>query len=109
MPELAWYPWLLIAGTAAVSFLSRAAFVVPGSHLRLPAAVERALRYAPAAALIAIVAPDMLLAQGAWALELDNPRLLAGLAGFAIAATARGVLPTIAGGMLVLTLARLYL
>jgi branched-subunit amino acid transport protein len=44
--------------------------------------------------------------QGAWAISIDNPRLVAGLAAFAIAAATRSILLTIAGGMLALTLVR---
>jgi branched-subunit amino acid transport protein len=99
--------WMLIAGMGLAAFFTRAIFVLPGSRLRLPAAAERLLRHAPAAALMAIIVPDLVLAQGAWAISIDNPRLVAGLAAFAIAAATRSILLTIAGGMLALTLARM--
>ena len=99
--------WLLIAGMAVVAFLARAVFVVPGSRLRLPPTAERVLRYAPAAALVAIIVPDLALAHGAWAIAIDNARLIGGLAAFAIAATTRSILLTIVGGMAAFTLARL--
>jgi branched-subunit amino acid transport protein len=99
---------VLIAGMAAVAFLTRAIFVLPGSHLRLPGVAERVLRYAPAAALAAIIVPDLALAHGAWAVSISNPRLIAGLAAFAIAAATRSIMLTIAGGMLVLALMRLF-
>ncbi len=102
-----WYHWALIAGMAAVAFLTRAIFVLPGSHLRLPPMAERVLRYAPAAALMAIIVPDLALSHGAWAVSFSNPRLVAGVAAFAIAATTRSIMLTIVGGMAVLTLMRL--
>jgi branched-subunit amino acid transport protein len=101
-----WIGWALIAGAALVAFLSRAIFIVPGSHLRLPATAERALRYAPAAALMAIVAPDLALVQGALSISIENPKLIAGLVAFGLAAGTRSILATIAGGMAVLLLMR---
>jgi branched-subunit amino acid transport protein len=101
------FGWALIAGMAAVAFLARAVFILPGSHLRLPPTAERVLRYAPAAALVAIIVPDLAYAHGVWAVSIDNPRLIGGVAAFAIAAATRSILLTIAGGMVALTLARL--
>ena len=102
----AWTAWAVIVGAALVAFLSRAIFVLPGSHLRLPATAERALRYAPAAALMAIVAPDLALVHGALSISIENPRLIAGLIAFGLAAGTRSILATIAGGMAVLLLLR---
>jgi branched-subunit amino acid transport protein len=101
-----WIGWALIAGAALVAFLSRAIFIVPGSHLRLPATAERVLRYAPAAALMAIVAPDLALVQGALSISIENPKLIAGLVAFGLAVGTRSILATIAGGMAVLLLMR---
>jgi len=98
---------MLITGMAVVAFLVRAVFILPGSRLRLPPTAERVLRYAPAAALVAIIIPDIALAHGVWAISIDNPRLIGGLAAFAIAAATRSILLTIVGGMLVFTLARI--
>jgi len=109
LPER-WLPWLLIGGLSAIAFFSRALFVVPERPLRLPRAVERLLRYAPAAALAAIVIPDMVrpdIVPGASAWL--NPRLLAGIAGFAVAVTTRSILLTIIAGMTVLVAVRLLL
>jgi branched-subunit amino acid transport protein len=102
-----WFGWTLVGGMALLAFFTRALFILPGGRLRLPPTAERVLRYAPAAALMAIIVPDLALAQGAWAISIDNPRLVAGLAAFAIAATTRSILLTIVGGMLMLTALRL--
>ena len=101
------FGWALIAGMAVVAFLARAVFVLPGSRLRLPARAERVLRYAPATALVAIIVPDLAFVHGAWAVAIDNPRLVGGLAAIAIAAATRSILLTIVGGMLVLTAVRI--
>jgi len=102
-----WFGWTLVGGMAALVFFTRALFILPGSHLRLPPTAERVLRYAPAAALMAIIVPDLALAQGAWAISIDNPRPIGGLVAFALAAATRSMLLTIVGGMLALTLVRL--
>ena len=103
----AWLGWTLIAGMALVSFFTRAIFILPGSHLRLPPTAERVLRYAPAAAIMAIITPDLAMAHGAWAISIENPRLIGGLVAFALAAATRSILATIVGGMVALTLVRL--
>jgi branched-subunit amino acid transport protein len=102
-----WFGWTLVVGMAALVFFTRAVFILSGSHLRLPPTAERVLRYAPAAALMAIIVPDLAMAQGAWAVSIDNPRLIGGLVAFALAAATRSILATIVGGMLALTLVRL--
>ena len=102
----AWTAWALIVGAALVAFFSRAIFIVPGSHLRLPATAERVLRYAPAAALMAIVVPDLALMHGVVSISTGNPKLIAGLVAFGLAASTRSILATIAGGMAALILLR---
>jgi len=103
-----WLVWALIAGMAAIAFFTRAVFILPGSHLRLPPTAERVLRYAPAAAIMAIVVPDIVLAHGAFSISIENPRLVGGLVAFALAVSTRSVFATIAGGMLALTLVRQF-
>jgi branched chain amino acid efflux pump len=98
--------WALIVGMGLVAFFTRAVFILPGSHLRLPATAERVLRYAPAAALMAIIVPDLASVHGAVSISVDNPRLVAGLVAFALAAATRSILATIVGGMTVLLLIR---
>ncbi|MCB1954212.1 MAG: AzlD domain-containing protein [Rhodocyclaceae bacterium] len=75
--------WLAFVLIAVATHVPRGSFIVAGSRVRLPEALQRALRYAPAAALAALVAPDMLLVGG----QLDpfNLKLVAGLAAFAVA------------------------
>lgn len=95
--------WLLIFGVGFAVFGTRGLFILQGQNFKLSPETQRILRYAPAAALMAIIAPDLGLSHGALALNADNARLLAGLAGFAIAVATRSILSTIVGGMLVLT------
>lgn len=102
-----WLAWALIVGMGFVAFFTRAVFILPGSHLKLPATAERVLRYAPAAAIMAIVLPDLAMTQGALSLSIANPKLVAGLVAFGLAAGTRSILLTIVGGMLALSAARL--
>lgn len=76
--------------------LPRASFIVLGSRVTLPSVVQRALRYAPAAALAAIVVPDVLLVSGE--LAPLNPKLAAAGAAIGAALLSRNPwLPFIAG------------
>lgn len=98
--------WFLVFGLAMVTFFTRAVFTMPERSLRLSPAFERMLRFAPAAALMAIVLPDIARFNGELNLSTANPRLIAGLVAFAIAATTRNILLTIVAGMLALTVLR---
>lgn len=74
--------WLIFILIGLATTLPRASFIVLGSRVALPSVLQRALRYAPAAALAAIVAPDVLVVGGQ--VEVFNPKLAA--AGVAVAA-----------------------
>ncbi|MBL8199458.1 MAG: AzlD domain-containing protein [Chromatiales bacterium] len=91
-----WTIWLSLFAIALVTTLPRASFIVLGSRVPLPPRIQRALRYAPAAALAAVVAPDLLVANDV--VSLLNPRLGAGLVVLAVASRWRNpFLPFIAG------------
>ena len=54
------YVYSAILLLALCSVLTRAGFMLFGDYIPLPEGVRRALRYAPAAALTAIIVPDLL-------------------------------------------------
>lgn len=54
------YVYSAILLLAFCSLLTRAGFMLFGDYIPLPDSVRRALRYAPAAALTAIIVPDLL-------------------------------------------------
>ena len=88
-----WFTFILI-GLATT--LPRSSFIVLGSRVKLPSVVHRALRYAPAAALAAIVAPDALLVAGDF--HPLNPKLAAATVAIAATLLSRNPwLPFIAG------------
>ena len=91
-------PWLWAAFLVAAlaTHIPRGSFIVAGGRIRLPNALQRALRYAPAAALAALVIPDILLVGGA--LQPINPKFFATFAVFTVALRWRNPwLPFIAG------------
>lgn len=96
--------WVLIVGMGALAYFARALFILPGSRLQLPPTVERVLRYAPAAALAAIIVPDLFRVDGVVQFSWDNPRLLAGCVAIVVAAWTRHMLLTITCGMVALAL-----
>jgi len=96
--------WLLIFGLALTSFLPRSAFITFLARWPVPALLQRALRYVPAAVFSAILVPELVLTAGSLHIGLDNPRLLAGILGAAIAWRTRNTLLTIVAGMLALHL-----
>jgi branched-subunit amino acid transport protein len=100
--EYGWTLWLIILGMAAVTILNRAGFILLSGRLGLPPKVQRALKYAPAAALAAIAMPDIFTMHGHLDISLDNTRLIAGLFGFSIAVLARSTMLAIVCGMLAL-------
>ena len=88
--------WLSFVLIGLATTLPRASFIVLGGRVRLPSVVQRALRYAPAAALAAIVVPDVLVVGGDF-VPL-NPKLAGVIAAVAAALLSRNPwLPFIAG------------
>ncbi|MDZ4253482.1 MAG: AzlD domain-containing protein [Sulfuritalea sp.] len=88
--------WLTFVLIGLATTLPRASFIVLGGRVRLPSVLQRALRYAPAAALAAIVVPDVLVVGGDFAPL--NPKLAGVIAAVAAALLSRNPwLPFIAG------------
>jgi branched-subunit amino acid transport protein len=101
--------WLTIILLTVATILTRCSFFLLGDSVKLPPKVQHALRYAPAAALAAIVIPDLVLVGSSPQIMGVNPKLWAGIgAAFFFVAT-RHLLGTIAAGMLFYTLLRVSL
>ena len=101
------FVWASIVGVSITTFLTRGSFLLFGSKVRLPIVVDHALAYAPACALAAIMAPDLLFVHGTLRLDATNPRLIAALAGVVGYALSRTMVVTILSGMLAFTAIRL--
>jgi branched-subunit amino acid transport protein len=87
---------------AVSSFIPRASFISLFARWPVPALLQRALRYVPAAVFSAILVPELVMTAGAVHLGLDNPRMLAGILAGAIAWRTRDTLLTVSAGMLAL-------
>jgi len=101
--------WSAIVLLTLATFIARSGFWLAGARIRLPDALQGALRYAPACALAAIIFPDLILVQGQTDISWHNPRLLAGCIAAAFFMVRKNMLQTILFGMLVFTLLRLFM
>jgi branched-subunit amino acid transport protein len=101
--------WSAIVLLTLATFIARSGFWLAGARMRLPDALQGALRYAPACALAAIIFPDLILVQGQPELSWHNPRLLAGIVAAVFFQWRKNMLQTILFGMLVFTVLRLLM
>lgn len=95
------YGVLAVIGLAVVTLVARAFFMIPERELPMPDWLKRGLKYAPLAALTAVVAPEVLMTQGALVSTLQDARLPAVLCACAYYFWRRGILGTIVVGMAV--------
>lgn len=92
---------MVIAGLAGVTVLTRCFFFILDRPWTLPAWAHRALQYAPVAALAAVVAPEIVMANGHLVPGWQDARIFAAVAGVAVFFWRRSVLVTLVVGMLV--------
>jgi branched-subunit amino acid transport protein len=90
-----------ILGLAVITMVSRAFFMIPERELPLPDWLKRGLKYAPLAALTAVIAPEILMAHGELIDSLRDARLPAVLCAAAYYFWRRDILGTITVGMAV--------
>jgi branched-subunit amino acid transport protein len=88
-------------GLGVISVLTRGFFLVSQQEWVLPGWVQRGLRYAPLAALAAVVVPEVLLTQGQLITTWWDARLFGAAAAVAYYFWRRGLLGTILAGMAV--------
>lgn len=100
---------LTLVGLAVITVVSRGFFLLPRRDVPLPGWLRQALRYAPLAALMAVVAPEILLVQGHLLQGWQQPRVAGALAAAVWYAWRRGILGTIVCGTGVMLLCRLGL
>ena len=101
----------LIIGLAAVTFVSRSFFILLGNRIKVSEWVLETIRYAPLAALIAILAPEIFLPLGASSIEEFNlrlPNIWGGIAAMIAYYFSKRMLPTLVIGMAVYTAARFW-
>ena len=90
-----------VAGMTVITVVARSFFFLSERPWHLPRWAERGLRYAPVAALAAVVVPEILATNGHLITTWRDARLFGAAAGIAWYAARRGVLGTIAAGMVV--------
>ena len=100
---------IAILGLAVITLFTRAFFLFPERDLPLPGWLEQGLRYAPLAALVAVVAPEIVLTQGRLISTWMDARLPAVLAATAYFYWRRDILGTILAGTAVLLVFKLGL
>ncbi len=101
----------LIVGMGLVTLCTRGFFMFWGDRVRMPELILRSIRYAPLAAIVAILAPEILMPDGATEISQFNwaiPQIWAGLAAFIAFAWMRSMLPTLIIGMLVYSVLRYW-
>jgi branched-subunit amino acid transport protein len=103
-----WEIWLVIFVLALATAATRSGFWLAGHRVTIPKRVQEMLRYAPACALAAIVAPDLILAaDGQPVLDASNLKLVAGIVATVYYLLRRNMLETIIFGMAFFTALRL--
>lgn len=92
---------VVIAGMAAITVLTRCFFFILDRSWSLPSWAERALQYAPVAALAGVIAPEIVMSSGHFVASWQDARLFAAPVGALVYFWRRSVLLTIGIGMAV--------
>ena len=102
----------LIIGMVAMTFVARCFFIFLGNRIKISEWALETIRYAPLAALIAILAPEIFLPVSASSVAEFNlrfPNIWGGIAALITYYFSRGMIPTLLIGMGVFTAARFLL
>lgn len=105
----AWETVIAILGLALITIGTRGFFLYPEKDLPMPAWLKQGLRYAPLAALAAVVAPEIVTTQGHLITTLADARLYGTLAATVYFFWRRDILGTIITGTAVLVALRVGL
>ena len=97
-----WEAFIAIVGLAVITVVTRSFFFISDRELPIPAWLQQGLRYAPLAALAAVVVPEIVMTQGQLITTWQDARLFAAAAALGYFFWRRGILGTILTGMAVL-------
>ncbi len=100
---------LIVFGLTVLTVVTRGFFFISEREIPIPDWLRQGLRYAPLAALAAVVVPEVVMQQGQLIHTWQDARLFAAAAGAAWFWWRRGILGTIVVGMVVLLPLRLGL
>jgi branched-subunit amino acid transport protein len=103
------YAVVAILGLGVITVLTRAFFMIPERELPMPGWLKQGLRYAPLAALAAVVAPEVVMTKGELIDTWKDARLFGAAAATAYYFWRRSILGTILSGTAVLLVLRLGL
>lgn len=95
--------WIVILAVGAVNYVSRLSFIEYFARRSMPPLLARALKFVPAAMLMALVVP-MIVETKAGVPELASPKVLAAIVAGVVAFATRNTLLTIGVGMVALWL-----
>lgn len=87
-------PVIVVVGLALITVVTRTFFMIPERELPLPDWLKRGLKYAPLAALTAVIAPEIFMSHGEFITTLKDARLPAVLCASAYYFWRRGILGT---------------
>jgi len=93
------YFYLVFGAVALVSLVIKSLFLCFVPAHRLPAFFEKTMRYIPASALAALIAPAVIYAKTAEGYNFSPARILAGMLAFAVALKSRNLLVTLFSGL----------
>ncbi|MDB5819925.1 MAG: branched-chain amino acid transporter [Rhizobacter sp.] len=98
-----------LIGLGIITLVTRSFFFMTEREWVLPAWIQRGLRYAPLAALAAVVVPEIFMTDGHFLTTWQDARLFAAAAATLYFLWRRGILGTIVVGMVVLVPMKVWL
>lgn len=101
--------WLGLVGMMAMTLLTRSGLIVWPGPIHLPNRVQRALRFAPMAAISAVIVPSVLFLPEGGITDLLHPRTLSALACLLGWWASRQMSICLAAGILVYALGKLLM
>jgi branched-subunit amino acid transport protein len=104
-----WTVLAAIAGLTVITVVTRGFFVIPEREVPIPAWLREALRYAPLAALVAVLLPEIAMTDDHLIATWKDARIYATAIGVLVFCTTRNLLGTILAGTALLLALRLGL
>lgn len=101
--------WAAIAGLTVISVLTRSFFMLSREPWPIPGWLREALKVAPLAALVAVIAPEVFMTDGQLITTLQDARWPAAVVATGYYFWRRGILGTIVVGMAVMLALKLEL
>lgn len=100
--------WLMMVIIGVITFGIRLSFIILWGKIEIPALVQRALRFVPAAVLSALIMPEILPQPFSFPDTAVNPRLWAGILAAIVAWRSRNMILTVVVGMAALLLIQYF-